>query len=695
MRADYLSYQRATGVSLLGMTIQGLLAATLVIYAVLAGDHGALTVGLFAAVGVVAWLALAIVFDQARRERIEAIEVETLGRDAAAASVFESTGDDFRVAARRLQAMYKIFFPVVSVLIGGGLLAIGWMRYTSGKTLVEVDDAPTMRGWALGIEIGVAVAMFLLARYAGGMARQPVWANLRAGGAMAAGVSLMCIALAVGHIIDIVGPDAPLRYMRVAMPIALMVLGVEVFFSFLLEIYRPRKAGDTPRPAFDSRLLSFFAAPEAVAKSINEAINYQLGYDVSSTWFYRLLSGAVLPLVLGGVLIMWVLSCFTVILPYQRAIVLRFGEPVQNDVGPGLLIKWPWPIEQVVIPVEVLRNDKGLPIGTAETATGLRQLQLATQAPTGAGAILWTNDHTADEYFQLVRPSSTGASADIGTTGNAVLSLEIPLVYSIANVELFEEFGAPDVRDDVLRATAQREIIRYLATLSVDDILGPKRGEINRDLTERIERAFATLNPGPDGKGRGPGIQIIRLGVAGVHPPKKVAGDFEAVVGAEQNRLSKIDKARADAIETLTRVVGSVALSDQIIAEFDALDKARAGGADQKKINEMEFKIQGLLDQAGGRAAGFIAEAKADRWKRHMGERARAERYLGQLASFRAAPEIFKASLYFDALKAAMADSRVYITSDKIPDLRITTQLFDKESGTDVFREIKAEDVPN
>lgn len=699
MRADYLSYQRATGVSFLGMAIQGIAAAALVIYAALANDHTAMTVGLFAAIGVIAWLALGIVFDQARRERIEAIEVETLGRDAATASVFDSSGDDFKVAARRLRAMYRVFFPIVSVLIGGALIAIGWVRYSQGWALRNNLDAPTMRGWAMGVEIGVAVAMFLLARYAGGMARQTVWANLRAGGAMAAGVSLMCIAIVAAHIADIVGPDGPLRYLRFILPMVLIVLGVEVFLNFLLEIYRPRKAGDIPNPAFNSRLLGFFAAPEAVAKSINEAINYQLGYDVSSTWLYRLLSRAVLPLVLGGALVMWGLSCFTVILPYQRAMVLRFGRPVMNDVGPGLLIKWPWPIDQVVVPVEILRDEKGLEIGTAETTTGLRELALATQAPTGSGAILWTNDHAREEVYQLVRPSGSNGlqSAEAGAAARdlSVLSLEIPLIYSISNVELFELLGSPSVRDDLLRATAQREIIRYMATLSVDDILGPKRAQVNRDLTERIEAAFSKLNPGPDGVGRGPGIQIVRLGVAGVHPPKKVASDFEAVVGAEQNRQAKIDRARADAIKILTDVVGSVGLSDQIIADFDALDRMRTESASAKEINEKEFAIQALLDRAGGAAAGFIAEAKADRWKRHMGEWARAERYAGQLASFLASPDVFKASVYFDALKVAMADSRVYITSDRIPDLRVTTQLFDRQSGTNVFQEVKQEDVAN
>ncbi|MGC8159923.1 hypothetical protein ACP3WZ_25700, partial [Salmonella enterica] len=81
------------------------------------------------------------------------------------------------------------------------------------------------------------------------------------------------------------------------------VFGVEVFVNFVLDIYRPRKAGESPRPAFNSPLLGLVASPETVARSINEAINYQLGYDVSGTWLYRLLSRAAAPLILGGLLI--------------------------------------------------------------------------------------------------------------------------------------------------------------------------------------------------------------------------------------------------------------------------------------------------------------------------------------------------------------------------------------------------------
>jgi hypothetical protein len=52
-----------------------------------------------------------------------------------------------------------------------------------------------------------------------------------------------------------------------------------------------------------------------------------------------------------------------------------------------------------------------------------------------------------------------------------------------------------------------------------------------------------------------------------------------------------------------------------------------------------------------------------------------------------AAPAYYEASRYFEALRAAMANARVYVTSDDIPTLRVDSDLKDKTVGVDVFTE--------
>src|SRR5438477_7611824 len=117
MKADYLSYQRAAARSFLGLAIQFALAVVFLIYWRFGRDMAAFPAAMYMLCGIPAWLVLAVLFDQHRRERIEAIEAEAFAAsDAATSSVFESQASDLRVAARRLQWMYRFLVPGASLL---------------------------------------------------------------------------------------------------------------------------------------------------------------------------------------------------------------------------------------------------------------------------------------------------------------------------------------------------------------------------------------------------------------------------------------------------------------------------------------------------------------------------------------------------------------------------------------------------
>jgi hypothetical protein len=152
---------------------------------------------------------------------------------------------------------------------------------------------------------------------------------------------------------------------------------------------------------------------------------------------------------------------------------------------------------------------------------------------------------------------------------------------------------------------------------------------------------------------------------------------------------SQVDTAKAEAIKTLTAVVGSIELAEQIAAKIDALSTLKASKTDNAEIVKqsaaLEFEIQTLLEKAGGKAAQQIAQARADRWKRQMGERARAEAYKGLLGTYLASPELFKASAYLDALRDAMKGQRLFIVDQDIPDLRLLIDRSDRDTTSNVF----------
>lgn len=690
MKADYLTYRRAVGVCLLGLALQVLFVSVYLIYGLLAGDRTAISATIFHAMGIVVWGSLAILFDQHRRERIESMEADALAAAPVSGSVFDKGADEFRPAARRLNALHKGFMPAISLLLAALLIGLGVWRFMALRDFVSPDKyravLPTKDLWVLLPSILSAVFGFLMARYSASLAKHAPWLNLRGGAGYAVGSALIGAAMAIAYLADRLAPPATLgRYILIAVPVFMVLIGVETVQNFILGVYRPRRAGDVPRPAFDSGLLSFVSAPDRIAQSINDAINYQLGFNITSGWFYKLVTSRA-PMLLGaGALLMWGLSCLSVVAPHQQALVLRLGEPIRTAES-GLVVKLPWPIETLYIPEYLDRDLKGRQQVKSLTVTGVRELTLGTSTPANKDAILWTNDHIGEEVYQFVRSADFIDKGDnSGLADIAMVSVEVPLQYAIRDVRFYDEFAPAALRDDVLKAVAQREVFKMFQTLSLDSVLGAERRVISDRLRERVQAAFDALNPGPDGKARGAGVEVVFIGITGVHPPKETAKSFEFTVQTDQRREAMVESARGDEVKTLVEVAGDAALAREIVSELDALQAMNENKADQAAIASQEGKIRGLIERAGGTAASTLAEASAQRWEKHMGDRGRASRYAGQLAMYQAAPHIYRASLYFDVMKQSMAGSRLYVTSDAVRDSRYDINLEDKNTGLEVF----------
>lgn len=696
IKADQLSFRTATNRCVFGVLLQAALGLVLLLYSIYGADHAAGTAALLSFVGVVVWASLGIVFDQHRRERIEAAEAESFAAaDAAGSSVFEQSAADLRVAARRLKMMHAFFLPGASLVVAGLLIGLGWWRFVAARAAFSAESftPPAHQGWAIAIGLSVGVIGFIFARYISGMATQKVWANLRAGASFTVGSGLFGVALAVGHFVESAGPDVVLRYLPVVFPIIMIVNGAEVLVNLVLFFYRPRKLGEIPRPAFESWLMGFIAAPDRIAESVAEGINYQFGYEVTSSWMFRLIRRSAPWLALGAVGVIWGMSAFAIVQPHQRALILRFGG-VSREVGPGLHLKWPWPVESLVIPAytrieEVpVRGEKARTRSvTTLTATGVRTLQLATLPPANTGPILWTNEHATEEVYLLVQPGTSEGSASRGSLGQglAVVSAVVPMRYVVEDVHLYELLGPPGMRDNLLRSIGKRELIRCLGRYSVEDILGARQQEIADEVRARVEAAYAALNPDERGVGRGAGIRVLSLMFENVHPPKDVATSYEDVIEARQKQQAFLENARGLELESLTTVVGSVALAREIAGRIDDLERRRGRGASPEELAEQERAIEGLIESAGGKAGELIQQASATRWARHMGERARATRFEGELAGYRAAPVLYRVSMYLDTLRALLEGKRVYILGGPAENFHLRMELQDKETGLDVF----------
>ena len=645
--ADHLSYQRARTVALIGLVIQIILALTVLIYGVQGGDNTARAAFFVFLLGIPVWFALWLVLHQHRLERLEALEAEALTEDT---SVF-GEGSDSMVHASRLAWMHKWFLPAVSIVlalvyIAGGLI---FMRVLREQFRPETFIEPQHHGWAIAVGVGVAITGFVFARFAAGMAKQPVWMLLNTGAGVAVSGSLMGALIAVAHFLAAAIDSTTLLRLAPQIGLSYMILvGAEIILNFLLNLYRPRKRGDYLRPAMDSRVLAFIAAPDRLAKSINDAINYQFGFNVSSTWFYRLISRWVAALVLLGLAVIWLTTSFVVVQSDETGVLLRNGRVVNAEIEPGLVVKRPWPFDRV----------------QTFTSSAVNEIIVGNQPDDdGSGAPnLWTDADATDEQFFLVKPSRRGGQ--IAARDFAMLSFEVPFHYVVTDLEAYLNLAqdGPDddpeqVRRDFLRSIASGVAIQSVAQRSVDEIMGPEQDTIAQELVRMVQDRFDRL---------GTGVQITFGGISGVRPPQEAAASFEQVVQADNARDIRIQEAQTEKIQRLTAAAGDVDRADRIVAEIDALEALQDAGAPAEAIAAQRQRITELITAAGGKAAQRIASARAQRWTLHMGERAQAVRSVGRVAAFLAAPAVYRVEQFLSATREVANGARVFVVSGGI-----------------------------
>ena len=503
------------------------------------------------------------------------------------------------------------------------------------------------------IMAAIAFVSFLLSRYATGMASQMEWKPLRAGGSSLLGVSLLCFALAIAlalvHLFVSLG-SIPEIIAKI-IPVLMMVLGVETAMNLVMDIYRPRLKGQYSRSAFDSRLLGIINEPGGILRSAADALDYQFGFQVSQTWFYKLLEQAIVPLILFGALTLYALSCIVVVGPDEQGVVEFFGNPVNdaNDVrviGSGLTLKWPWPVEKAYIyPVSRISE---ISIGYVED-----EAAKAEKIPK-----LWGQKHYKEEY-QLLVASKQEEQQDTSETTvpvNLVIAA-VPVQYRVKDIYSFiYNHNDPE---KLLESICYRELTKYAVSAKLEtgnesdsqqSLLGRGRIEASRVLAERIQDASDK---------EGLGVEIVFLGLQGVHPPVEVAADYEKVTGAIQEKKKMILDAQARSIKTLSTSAGSVEKAHELYA----LDKKVKDSERLKDPNLAEYQRQ--LDDAFGQASGStyktLTQAKTYAFQKEILAEATGKRFAGQLQAYRAAPEIYLYEQWITSLEQTYKGVRKYV----------------------------------
>lgn len=499
--------------------------------------------------------------------------------------------------------MIPALAPLLAILLGYWgyrLLHVDWFSMAVGEE----------RAFTMAATWGIAFILFLFGRYTIGLSRHADYQLLRGPGHITLLTSLALTLVGAALLItELAGIPAEL-WIRRTLAIYLLCLAIELLINTIVYLYVPKKK-DRPVTTYESRLTSLLTDPRSWSMGLAQSLDYQFGFGVSETGFYRFLRRALAPLVIVQVLLLYGFSMIVVLGPDEEAILERFGDPYLSDGEPRLLtsgihFKRPWPFDTV----------------RRHSARRIRTLHIGFEKDPSAEPpplMVWTQPHyLSEEPFivasrDLMQQPQTD-DEDLAVPVN-MITVNLHIEYRVTN--LYQYVYTHLDANEALRLTTRRALTRELASRDLLDLLGEDRQAAGQALHQRVQT---------DADNMGLGLELLFVGLHGAHPPIPVASAFESVIGSLEERETSILEARAFRNRTIPLAA----------AEADELR----------------------------------AEAEADRVRRSAIAQAEANVFATQLQLFQSLDRIYTQRLYFDALSRALMPITKHIVATH-PDLEV------------------------
>ena len=596
------------------------------------------------------WSVLIIQFHQRSLAEQEKLDISQLAKTKEATKIFQAKGERatiFAVAQRRLDVLEKWFIPIFSATIAVYQIAIGLYLL---KAILATAEYEVKQPLICAICMtATAFVTFIISRYATGMSAQPQWKPLRAGGSIFLGIAVLCFALAIGLALAQFQILVVVNVIGFVVPVLLIVLGAETALNIILDIYRPRLKDQYSRSAFDSRLLGIINEPGGIFRTVASTIDYQFGFKVSQTWFYKLLEKAIVPLVLFAAITLYLLSCIIVVNPNEEVIIEHFGNPIRSE-GPGLAFKWPWPIDIAYkYPTKTVSEISIGFVPNVDPKTGkvIPEKQL-----------LWGKAHYKEEYKLLVASEQTVGELSAGAVPVSLVIAAVPVQYRIKDLYSFIYNHNEPVK--LLESICYRELTKFAASATIEvgdeadmdkSLLGAGRAEAKSILTSRIQAAADNT---------GLGVEIVFLGIQGIHPPPEVAPDYQKVIGAVQKKQALILGAHAKRNRDLSTLAGSVEAADKLYSLAAKYQQAKKKN-NPEEIEELEHDLDLAFAEAKGDIFTTLRKSQSYAFEKATLAQATGQRFASQLKAYRAAKEIYKREQRLAVLEEVLENIRKYV----------------------------------
>ncbi len=342
-----------------------------------------------------------------------------------------------------------------------------------------------------------------------------------------------------------------------------------------------------------------------VVARVNAAIGRLSADDLLHALWHRR------PWVAAACVVGWLLSGLTAVGPDAVGVVRRFGA-LRDDLSPGLHVRWPWPVEDVV---EVRPTVRTVEVGfRTRSAEQLQQWDVMRAEQARLRGDTWAAGHDAD--------------ADRRPAEAVLLTGDGNLVEVFATVE----WAPADPRAFVLAGADPEAAVRVAAEAAVRE-LAAGRPLVELLTAGRADFAASALARTRVGLPAELGVAVRGLIVHHLHPPAEVVADYHAVAVAIQARDRRVNEAAADGLRR-TRGAADAAVGAVRRAEADAARvRAEAGAerdaffaragvrrrqtADERAVTDLRLTLDAVASALRGRAKVWV-DADAPPGRRHL-----------------------------------------------------------------------------
>ena len=248
----------------------------------------------------------------------------------------------------------------------------------------------------------------------------------------------------------------------------------------------------------------------------------------------------------GIVALVWVISTGVYTVPTnETGALFLFGELIDDNVGPGIHVKLPNPIQRVAL----------------TNTTEVRRITLATEQQQAVSLV------SGDEN---------------------IIEVDLAVQYKITAYGAYLTAG--ENWESLLRETAVAALTGLIAEMEVDDILTTGKSRIQNELLKRTQPLLDRY---------GAGLTIVAVNIVSVQPPPEAAASFRRVADALSEKRKRVTDARSEQGQLLAQSRGE---SETIRSQAESVKLERVKKAEGDRARYLEV----LAGYRAGREATRI-----------------------------------------------------------------------------------------